>query len=126
MKKISIALALCASLVAGVAAAAPRWDSNGDGTVDAQEKAVHREQMKAKRAEMKQKMLQQFDANRDGTLDDNERAIMREQFAVEAFKRLDKDGNGQISFDEFKQAKQGKRFGKQHHRGARRGDMKVR
>ena len=124
MKKISIALALCGSLVAGVAVAAPRWDANGDGTVDAQEKTLRHEQMKAKRAEMKQQMLLRFDTNRDGTLDQAERAVMRDQFAVERFKRLDKDGNGSLSLDEFKAGKQF--FGKHHRGGARRGEMKVR
>ena len=125
MKKISIALALCGSLLAGVAVAAPRWDTNGDGAIDAQEKAKAHEQMKAKRAEMKQQMLLKFDSNRDGTLDQAERAAMHEQFALERFKRLDKDGNGSLSFDEFKQGKKGFGFGKHHH-GARRGGMKVR
>jgi hypothetical protein len=51
---------------------------------------------------------------------------MKDTFAVESFKRLDTDGNGSISLDEFKA---GKRFGKHHRFGARgghRGALKVR
>jgi Ca2+-binding EF-hand superfamily protein len=127
MTKMKLALAFCGLMIGGAAVAAPRFDRNGDGTVDAQEKAAAREQFKQHRAEMKQKMLQKFDANRDGKLDDGERAAMRETFQIEAFKKLDTDGNGQLSLQEFKQ---GKRFMKHHrgggHGGARRGWMKAR
>jgi hypothetical protein len=122
MKKMKIALVLCGCLIGGVAAAAPKWDANGDGTVDAQEKTLRHDAMKAKRTEMKAKMLAKFDSNKDGKLDKNERIVMQETRATETFKRLDADGNGSLSFAEFKQ---GKRFGK-HHRGARRGGHKVR
>ena len=122
MKKITIALALCGSLIAGVAAAGPRWDANGDGSVDSAEKAQRHEARKAKRAEMKAQMLATYDTNKDGALDQAERQIMRDAKAAEAFKRLDADGNGQVSFAEFKQNK--KLFN--HRGGARRGMMRVR
>lgn len=126
MTKIKLALVLCGCLLGGAAVAAPKFDRNGDGTVDAQEKAERHAEMKAKRQEMKQKMLAKFDANRDGQLDQNERLIMKDTFAAEAFKRLDTDGNGSISLDEFKA---GKQFGKHHKFGARgfhRGALKTR
>ncbi|HEY5922714.1 MAG TPA: hypothetical protein VIV11_13625 [Kofleriaceae bacterium] len=122
MTKMKLALVLCGCLLGGVAVAAPKFDRNGDGTVDAAEKAERHAAMKAKRTEMKQQMLLKFDANKDGKLDKTERIVMKDEMAAAAFKRLDKDGNGSLSLDEFKQ---GKRFGK-HHRGARRGGMKVR
>ncbi len=125
MTKIKIAFVLCASLIAGAAVAAPKWDANGDGTVSTEEKAQHRAEMKAKRMEMRQQMLQKFDANRNGTLDDAERTAMRDELATAAFKRLDKDGNGYVTLDEFKQAK-GKRFFKGHRGGHfKRGGMKA-
>jgi len=90
------AIIMCSSLlVAGVAAAQP-----------------------AQAPQPKQKMLEKFDVNKDGKLDQTERVAMREERAAAAFKRLDKDGDGKLSFAEFKQ---GKRFGKRHHFGARRG-----
>ena len=124
MKKITIALALCGSLIAGVAAAGPKWDANGDGSVDAAEKAQRHEAMKTKRAEMKAQMLAKYDTNKDGQLDQAEREAKRDAMQTEAFKRLDTDGNGHISFAEFKANK--KFFGKHHRAGGRRGMQKVR
>jgi Ca2+-binding EF-hand superfamily protein len=122
MKKIKLALVLGGCLLGGVAAAAPRWDANGDGSVSPEERAQHHEQMKAKRQEMHAKMLERFDTNKDGKLDDSERAVMKDTLATEAFKRLDTNGDGQLSLAEFKAGKQF--FG--HHHGARRGAAKVR
>jgi hypothetical protein len=124
MKKMKLALVIGGCLLGGVAAASPRWDANGDGTVDAQEKAQRHEEMKAKRQEMRAKMLEKFDTNKDGKLDDAERAVMKDTFATEAFKRLDANGDGQISLAEFKAGKPfGHHFG---HHGARRGALKAR
>jgi hypothetical protein len=125
MTKMKLAIVFCGVLIGGVASAAPgKWDANGDGALSADEKAQKHEAMKAKRVELKQQMLLKFDANKDGKLDQNERTVMQETRATEAFKRLDTDGNGQLSLAEFKQ---GKRFIK-HHRGggARRGGLRVR
>ena len=124
MTKMKIALVLLGGcLLGGVAVAAPKFDRNGDGTVDATEKAERHAAMKEKRAEKKQQMLLKFDANKDGTLDKAERIVMKDELAAAAFKRLDTDGNGSLSLAEFKQ---GKRFMKHHRGGARRGGMKVR
>jgi Ca2+-binding EF-hand superfamily protein len=122
MTKMKLAIVLCSCLLGGVAVAGPKWDANGDGSISAAEKAQKHEAMKAKRQEMKAQMLLKFDGNKDGKLDKTERTVMHETRATEAFKRLDTDGNGSLSITEFKQ---GKRFGK-HHRGARRGGLKVR
>ena len=128
MTKMKLALVLAGCLISGVAVAAPKWDANGDGTVDATEKAQRHEQMKAKHAEMKAKMLLKFDTNKDGKLDQSERAVMHDTLATEAFKRLDTDGNGSLSLAEFKQGKKlGKGFRKGHFgRSMRRGRNKVR
>ena len=124
MNKLKVALVLCGCLIGGVAAAAPKWDANGDGTVDQAEKAQRHADMQAKREEMKQKMLLKFDTNKDGKLDQGERIVMKDTIATEAFKRLDTDGNGQLSLTEFKAGKKfGKHFGGHH---TRRGHNKVR
>ena len=121
MTKMKLALVLGGSLIAGVAAAAPRWDANGDGTVDAQEKTQKIEAMKEHRKEMKEKMLARFDTNKDGKLDQAERQVMGDTLATEAFKRLDTNNDGQLSLTEFKAGKQF--FG---HHGRRGHGLKVR
>ena len=124
MNKMKLAIVLCGCLISGVAAAAPKFDRNGDGSLDATEKTQRHEAMKAKRLEMKAQVLAKFDVNKDGKLDQTERATMKETIAIEAFKRLDTDGNGSLSLAEFKQGKRfTKHFGKRH---MRRGHNKVR
>jgi hypothetical protein len=46
-------------------------------------------------------MLAKYDTNRDGKLDDQEREAMRVDFATKRFEKLDTNGDGQISKDEF-------------------------
>ena len=124
MTKMKLAIVLCGCLISGVAAAAPaKWDANGDGTLDRTEKTLRHDAMKAKRIEAKQKLMLAFDANKDGKLDKTERIVIKGELATRAFKRLDTDGNGVLSFEEFKQ---GKRFGKHLGRQMRRGHLKVR
>ena len=117
LTKMKIALALCGSLLVGgvgivaaqgmgsgggKAAAMQKYDANGDGKLDDSEKGALRADMKAKHADMKAKMLAKYDANKDGKLDQSERAVMKTERAELAFKKLDTDGNGSISLDEFK------------------------
>jgi Ca2+-binding EF-hand superfamily protein len=116
MTKMKLAIVIAGCLISGVAAAAPKADVNGDGAVSQQERLAHRQEMKQKRAAMKQKMLATYDTNRDSKLDKAERKVMGEALASEAFKRLDSDGNGVLTLAEFKQ---GKRFFKHHPRAAR-------
>jgi len=128
LTKMKIALAVCGSLVAGGvgiaaaqgfggngggrAAVLQKYDTNGDGKLDDQERAAMRADFQAKRQVMKAKMLATYDVNHDGKLEPNERVAMREDRAEKAFKRLDTNGDGQLSFDEFKQAR---RFGARGH-----------
>ncbi|MDB4953102.1 MAG: calcium-binding protein [Myxococcales bacterium] len=140
LNKIRIAIAVTGTLLVGgatVAMAHPgggdradadiiqKYDANKDGKLDDTERAAMRADFKAKHAERKAQMLARFDTNKDGKLDDAERAVMREQRAAEEFKKLDTDGNGSISLDEFKkgeiQGHQGRGgFGHGHHgRGER-------
>jgi hypothetical protein len=132
LTKMKLGLAVCGALVAGgvgLAAAQghaggkagmmQKYDKNGDGTLDASEKAALRADREAKKAER----LAKFDTNKDGKLDDSERAVMKSERAEAAFKKLDADGNGQISLDEFKAGKMHARgghggFRHRKHRGA--------
>src|SRR3954468_7133539 len=118
--KMKVALVICGSLVAGVAGVAgaqgfakhdrgqmmQKYDANKDGSLSDTEKAAMKADFQAKRAEMKKEMLAKFDTNKDGKLDETERAAAREARQVETFKKLDTDGNGQISLQEFKAGKQ--------------------
>jgi hypothetical protein len=130
LTKMKIAIVMAASLVAGVAAAQPvghgdrgpmvqKFDTNKDGKLDDSERAAMKAAFKAKRDAHKKEMLAQFDTNKDGKLDDGERVVARDTKLTERFKKLDTDGNGQISLGEFKAAKRMKqpRRGGMHHRG---------
>lgn len=134
LTKMKIAIALVGSLLVGGVAAAQglhdgghgrgkqmieKFDTNKDGKLDATEKAAMKTAFEAKRAEMKKNMLLKFDTNKDGKIDDSERAVARDTKLTERFKKLDTDGNGQISINEFKAGKLNKqpRRGGMHHRG---------
>ena len=91
--KTKLALALTGSLLLGAVGIAA---ANGHGD-------------KADFAQKKAEILAKYDTNHDGKLDAQERAVMREERTTEAFKKMDTDGSGQISLDEFKAAR-GKMF----------------
>ena len=89
-----------------------KFDTNKDGTLDDAERAA----MKEARSERKAKMVAKFDTNKDGKLDDAERTAMQSSRKAGMFKRLDKNGDGMLSLDEFSAGKQGfgGRHGKRH------------
>ena len=140
LTKLKIALALCGSLAGGVAVAGgfhggadraeilQKYDTNKDGKLDDSEKAAMRADFKAQHEQKKAEMLAKFDTNKDGKLDDSEKAVMRDARATEAFKKLDTNGDGQISLDEFKagRAKMGmhRHARGRFHRGMRKGISK--
>ena len=80
-----------------------KYDTNKDGKLDDTEKAAMNADFKAKRAERKAEMLAKFDTNKDGKLDESgARRDASDERATEAFKKLDANGDGQLSLDEFK------------------------
>ncbi|MFT3698986.1 MAG: EF-hand domain-containing protein [Kofleriaceae bacterium] len=116
---MKVALALCGSLLVGgigLAAAQPAPQS--------QDQSAQRTEWKAKREAKKQEMLAKFDLNKDGKLDKAERAAMKNEMAEAAFKKADKNGDGQLSLDEFKQLRQHQGrggFGRHHRHGMKPG-----
>jgi hypothetical protein len=135
LTKLKLALLISAPLVAGAATyaaaqgdAPPRkeliqkFDQNGDGVLDDAERADLRAAFAAKRAAHRQAMLDKYDTNHDGVLDAAERAAMRDDLLTKKFQKLDSNGDGQLSLDEFKAgaARAGHhrhgRFGHRHHR----------
>jgi 5-hydroxyisourate hydrolase-like protein (transthyretin family) len=129
LTKMKIAIVLVGSLVAGAVGVAgaqgfsaatrgpdraqvlQKYDTNKDGKLDDQEKATMKADFQAKREEMKKEMLAKYDTNKDGKLDQSEREVARKDKLAEEFKKLDTDGNGQLSLSEFQAAK----FGGGHH-----------
>jgi Ca2+-binding EF-hand superfamily protein len=136
LTKMKLAMFLCGSLLAtgvgiaaaqgigdgsGKAAVLEKYDTNGDGKLDATERAAMRADFKAKRQAFHQKMVATYDTNGDGKLDATERAAMRDALATKAFEKMDVDHNGSISLDEFKQARGTFMRHHRHHHGGRRG-----
>jgi len=87
-----------------------RYDANGNGVLDADEKAKMRADFQAKRQERKAEMLARFDTNKDGVLDPTEKAAMREERATRILAKLDTNGDGQLSIDEVKCGPLARRF----------------
>ncbi|MCE9575584.1 MAG: EF-hand domain-containing protein [Deltaproteobacteria bacterium] len=115
--KLGFLAVLLGSITAvGVASASPQagrgdrpdvkaFDTNKDGKLDDAERAAFKAAREANRGARKAQMLATFDTNKDGKLDDTEREAMMTARMTEHFKKLDTDGNGQISFAEFKAGK---------------------
>jgi Ca2+-binding EF-hand superfamily protein len=136
--KLKVALAVTAGLLgvgATIAAAdggaggrgamMKKYDADGDGVLSDAEKAQMRADFQAKRAVMKQKMLQKYDLNKDGKLDAAERKLMKEERLETRFKKLDANGDGMVSFEEFKAgsklARHGGHGGHHRHHGMKPG-----
>lgn len=134
-KKLKLAVATAALVLGGLAGFAgaknldhggrgamkQKFDTNKDGKLDAAEKGRLAASFQAMRAARKAEALAKFDANKDGQLSDAERATMRDIRLTARFAKLDINGDGKLTLDEFKTGKQ--RHGRKvhgHHRGTRK------
>jgi hypothetical protein len=79
-----------------------KFDKNNDGKLDDAERAAMHAEFKARHGEHHKKALAQFDKNGNGALDDAERTAMMDQLVTEHFQKLDTDGNGAVTLQEFK------------------------
>lgn len=95
-----------------------KFDLDKDGQLDDAERAQLKQAFEAMRAQKKAEMLQKHDANRNGVLDPAERQAMQAARAEARFAKLDTNGDGVISRQEFAAGHKNRGFG--------RGGMKQR
>ena len=80
-----------------------RFDTNGDGVLDAKERAAMHAALKEKRAErlgrLQGRMLKKYDKNGDGVLDASEQtaALANLETRPRFIARFDKDGDGKLN-----------------------------
>lgn len=89
-----------------------RFDTNGDGKLDDQEKAAAKAAGQKRRAEAggkaRGRLLDRYDKNHDGRLDDTERAAALADFEARprVIKQFDKNGDGVLNAEEKAAAEQ--------------------
>lgn len=84
-----------------------KFDKDGDGKLNDEERAAAKAEMKKRRAAAKAKMLERFDTDKDGKLSDEEKTAMKAAIAKErkeiraaVLAKFDKDGDGKLDADE--------------------------
>lgn len=108
-----------AELAAHAASRFSDADTDGDGFLTSEELAAAASAKAGERAAKRvDRMIKHHDENDDGKLSATELAPSEERLA-KRFERIDADGNGEISAEEFEQA-QKKRGGKRGHKGKKR------
>jgi len=74
-----------------------RFDTDGDGQLSAEELEAAKAARQARHAEM----LARFDLDKDGTISDEEREAAHKERAAARFKKLDVNGDGVLTLEEF-------------------------
>lgn len=77
-----------------------KFDKDGDGKLNDEERATMREEGKARMEERRKEMLKKFDTDGDGKLSPDERKKAMEERHAEMLKKFDKDGDGKLSEEE--------------------------
>jgi Ca2+-binding EF-hand superfamily protein len=78
-----------------------KFDTNGDGVLEPNERAAMRAAIQAKHAAKKAEMLAKYDTNRDGILEPNERKVMIDDRAAKQFAKMDVNNDGTVTLAEF-------------------------
>ncbi len=86
-----------------------KFDQDGDGTLNENERSNLRQAMSQRREAVKAKMLERFDSNQDGKLSPEEKnaaapilAEERKKIKAAIVEQFDKDNDGKLSIDERK------------------------
>lgn len=90
-----------------------RYDKDGDGEINEEERAAMREEFEKRREEARAEMLKQYDKDGDGEMSEEERTAAREDMRnkyQEITKKHDKDGDGRLSREEREAAREAGAF----------------
>lgn len=103
------------------AALLEKFDKDGDGELNEEERKAAREAREAQMKERRAEMIAKFDTDGDGELNEEERKAAREaaQAAMKErlLKRFDEDGDGQLNADEQAKADKALERLRQHRPG---------
>ncbi len=77
-----------------------KFDKDGDGKLNEDERAAAKEAMKGREEEFKKKMLEKFDKDGNGELSEEEKEEMKKAMWKERAKQFDKDGDGELNEEE--------------------------
>lgn len=83
------------------AAMLEKFDANGDGRLQPQERRQAKQAIRAKRMQRMQRFIQRFDTNRDGNVGPDEMPSGQ----ADKLRRLDRNGDGWVQPDERRQGR---------------------